>query len=119
VIADRLPVPSTNGGRQHGLREIVQQAERVARAEVQLTLSRARDAAEIHARRVVGAAAAALLVGVGIVFSLIALFLALASRIEHWLAALLTACLAFAAAAIVHRGMRPRPHISSTHELRE
>jgi hypothetical protein len=90
------------------VREVAQQAERVARAELQLAASRAQDALEKIPQRVAGILFALLFGSIGVVFAALALFFTLAARMEMWVSALLTAAASVSTALVIAGVLRHR-----------
>jgi len=82
------------------VRGLLTGAERLARTEVELALAKGRDSVGESARHMVMLVVAAVFAIGGMAFMLIAIYNGLALRVDSWLAALLTAIIAFAGAGI-------------------
>lgn len=73
------------------MRELVTQSERVARAEARVVASRLGDVARVGSRRLMLVAATAILAIAAVSFLLVAAYVALASVVAEWIAALIVA----------------------------
>lgn len=82
------------------VRGLLTQAEKLARTEMELALSKGRDKVGDQVRHLVMLAGAAVFALGGMAFLLHAIYEGLETRLDSWLAALLTAAIAFACAGI-------------------
>lgn len=83
------------------VRGLLSGAERLARTEVELALAKGRDSFGESARHMGTLVVAAVFAIGGMAFLLMAIYNGLALRVDSWLAALLTAIIAFAGAGIL------------------
>jgi hypothetical protein len=83
------------------VRGLLSGAERLARTEVELALAKGRDSVGETARHMGMLVVAAVFATGGMAFLLVAIYNGLALRVDSWLAALLTAIIAFAGAGIL------------------
>ena len=90
------------------VRGLLSGAERLARTEVELALAKGRDNFGETARGMGMLVVAAVCAIGGMAFLLMAIYNGLALRLDSWLAALLTATIAFAGAGILLQVARPK-----------
>lgn len=82
------------------VRGLLTQAEKLARTEMELALSKGRDKVGDQVRHLAMLAGAAVFALGGMAFLLHAIYQGLETRLDSWLAALLTAVVAFACAGV-------------------
>lgn len=82
------------------VRGLLTQAERLARTEMELALSKGRDKVGDQVRHLAMLAGAAVFALGGMAFLLHAIYQGLETQLDSWLAALLTALIAFACAGV-------------------
>lgn len=91
------------------VRGLLTGAERLARTEVELALAKGRESFGESAKTVAMMIVAGVFALGGISFLLHAIYSALTLRVDQWLAALLTAIIAFAGAGLFLRLGTPKP----------
>lgn len=87
----------------YNVRGLLTQAERLARTEVELALAKGRDSISETVRMVIMVVVAGVFALGGTAFLLQAIYTGLSMRVESWLAALLTALIAFGGAFLFLR----------------
>jgi len=90
------------------VRGLLSGAERLARTEVELALAKGRDSVGETARHMGVLVVAAMFAIGGMAFLLMAIYSGLALRVDGWLAAFLTAIIAFAGAGILLQVALPK-----------
>jgi len=90
------------------VRGLLTGAERLARTEVELALAKGRDSVGQSARHMGTLVFAAVFAIGGMAFLLMAIYNGLALRVDSWIAALLTATIAFVGAGILLQVARPK-----------
>ncbi|MES3033513.1 MAG: phage holin family protein [Gemmatimonadota bacterium] len=98
-----MPATSEADSISHNVRGLLTQAERVARTEVELAIAKGRESMGDTARNLGVLVVAGVFALGGTAFLLQAIYTALLMRVEPWLAALITAAIAFVSAIILLR----------------
>lgn len=100
------------------IRGLLTQAERLARTEVELALAKGRESVGETARHLSMIVVAGVFALGGTAFLLYAVFCGLQTRVDTWLAALLTAGVAFVGAILFLRlGVQQKPaHVAETND---
>jgi len=91
------------------VRGLLTGAERLARTEVELALAKGRDSFGATARHIGMLAVAGVFAVGGSAFLLMAIYNGIAVRVDTWLAALLTALIAFVGAGVLFLFALPKP----------
>ena len=103
------------------VRGLLTQAERLARTEVELALAKGRESVGETARHLGMIVVAGVFALGGTAFLLYAVFCGLQTRVDSWLAALLTAGIAFVGAVLFLRlgvQQKPVPDAETSHGVR-